>query len=76
MDPKRMEKEAKCSKMDPNFMKFHAKSDQNPSKSIQNPSLERGPEKTRKKFEKVTFRPAVRIIDFDPKIIQNGINKS
>ena len=71
-----MKKETKFSKMDPHFMKIHAKSNQNPSKSIQNPSLERGPEKTRKKFEKVTLRPAVGIIDFGPKVVQKGIEKS
>ena len=59
-----------------NVMKIHVKSNQNPSKSIQNPSLERGPEKTRKKFEKVMLRIPPRLIDFGPKVVQNDIQKS
>ena len=79
MDPKRANKEARCSKMGPNFMKIHAKSDQNPSKSIPNPSLERGPEKTRKirKSDAPDSSPAFRFwTKSRPKWHPKIINKS
>ena len=57
-------------------MKIHQSSNPNPSKSIQNPSLERGPEKTRKKLEKVMLGIPPRLIDFGPKVVQKGIEKA
>ena len=57
-------------------IKIRWKSDQNPSKSIQNRPLERDPEKTRKIMKKVMLGIAVRSRHWGPKIDQNGIQKS
>lgn len=48
---------------------------QNHQQSSTNRSQDRGPEQTKKQMKKVTFQIAVGIIEFEPKVIQNGINK-
>ena len=52
MDPKRANKEARCSKIDPNFMKIHAKSDQKTIKIHQKSMPRARPKKNNISLEK------------------------
>ena len=45
-------------------------------KSLKNRCPDRGPEKNMFFYEKATFRRPARRVEFDPKVVQNGIQKS
>ena len=76
MDPKRANKEARCSKMDQNFMKIHAKSNQKTIKIHQKSMPDRGPEKNMIFYEKSDAWDSIRLRPVDSKVVQNGIQKS